>query len=99
MQDKFTKSNNYCFYYFYITQRAFSNGEISDAEYALTITFNRGRYPFSYNFSVLGNKILPANKNYYLCERVNDKTENGKPAKDKIVFLSPPKALIKALIS
>ena len=73
-------NTNRSFYYFYITQRAFSNGEISDAKYALTITLNRGRYPFSYNFSVLGNKILPANKNYYLCKtpaRANSEILNG----------------------
>ena len=72
-------------YNFYITKQIDTNNSIADAEHSLTITFDRGTYPFSYNFSVLGNKILPANKNYYLCERVNDKTENGKPAKDKII--------------
>ena len=53
-------------YNFYITKQIDTNNTIADAEHSLTITFDRGTYPFSYNFSVLGNKILPANKNYFL---------------------------------
>lgn len=85
-QGETTGTANFVSYDFYfMTRTASAGGIVEDTPCNLTLEYNRGSYPFSYNFSVLGNKILPANKNYYLCERVNDKTENGKPAKDKII--------------
>ena len=80
-QGETTGTTNYGFYDFYImNQTSSAGGTVEDTKYSLALTFNRGSYPFSYNFSVLGNKILPANKNYYLCKspaRANSEILNG----------------------
>ena len=76
-----TGTTNFVSYDFYFMKRTLTPGSnVEETPCNLTLEYNRGSYPFSYNFSVLGNKILPVNKNYYLCKRIRENNEilNGK---------------------